>query len=163
MKTMKLSNTQKTVIAAVLFTLNTALCLAQWETKYYVDDFGEQTNESYQSLVAYGTFSNSATTNSDAMYVFVKNETSLTINIFEYKRSRATSIEGSFVSVKLKTPSGDIETIDDAFFTKGGSLFFSKEKFTKINNLLTASGDYIMVFSKKSSYSSSDYKIVFSI
>ena len=93
---MKLSNTQKIVIASLLFTFNTILCFtadAQWVENYYVDDFGDKTNQKYESFVAKGTFSNSATQNSEAQYTFVKDEKSVLINVYEYGRSLASNTD----------------------------------------------------------------------
>jgi len=150
----------KKQILTIVTILFVNIFYAQWQTKHYVDDFGEKTDETFKSLVAYGRFSNSVTTNSEAMYHFVKDATSLSINIYEYKTQKATSIESLFVEVKVKTPSGDINTVDDVLFSKTGVLYFSKEKFNKINNILKESGKYIIVFNRNGSYSTSEYKII---
>lgn len=158
---MKLSH--KTTIAVALFTLNTFLCLAQWQTKHYVDDFGEKTDETFESLVAYGTFSNSATTNSEAMYHLVKDANSFSVNVYEYKTRKATSIESLFVEVKIKTPSGSVKTVNGVLFSKTGALYFSKDKFNEISDVLTESGSYVMVFDRSGKYSTSSYNVKFNI
>ncbi len=163
---MKLSNTQKIVIASLLFTFNTILCFtadAQWVENYYVDDFGDKTDQKYESFVAKGTFSNSATQNSEAQYTFVKDEKSVLINVYEYGRSLASSTDATFETVKIKQPSGNVVTINKVFFTKSGKLYFSEKEYTQLLESIKDSGSYTMVFDRSSKYSSSSYRIRFTI
>ena len=163
---MKLSNTQKIVIASLLFTFNTILCFtadAQWVENYYVDDFGDKTDQKYESFVAKGTFSNSATQNSEAQYTFVKDEKSVLINVYEYGRSLASNTDATFETVKIKQPSGNVATINKVFFTKSGKLYFSEKEYTQLLESIKDSGAYTMVFNRSSKYSSSSYRIRFTI
>jgi hypothetical protein len=159
---MKLLKNTKTIIIAILF-LGFQSANAQWVKKYYVDDFGDPTTSSYESFMAKGTFSNSATTNSDCSFNFIKDDESLMINVYEYSRKKANSIEATFESVKLKTPSGTIETINKVFFTKGGSLYFSKESLVRVLEVLSEKGDFTMIFERTAKYSNSSYKARFTI
>ena len=152
----------KKVLLVLVAVLAFGTVNAQWKKNFYVDDFGDKTTDSYNSMTSSGTFSNSATQDSKALYVFIKSDTSITIKVYEYERSLATSTSGSFEQVKIKTPSG-VVVIDEAFFTKGGSLFFSDEEFISLNKAISESGDYVMIFSRSSKYSTSSYKIKFSI
>ena len=165
-KNMKLNMTQKTVTAIVLFAINTFLCFtaeAQWKTKYYVDDFGDPTDQKYESMTATGFFNNSATTKSEATYSFVKDEKSLLINVYEYGRRLASNVEATFEVVKIKQPSGDVVTIQNVFFTKSGKLYFSKSNFEQIVDAIKDSGSYTMVFERTGKYSKSGYVIKFDI
>ncbi len=146
------------LVAVLAFNLSNA----QWTTKFYVDDFGEPTKESYQSMVSEGVFSNSATQNSKALYAFIKSDDNLTVKVLEYGRSLATSIEATFETVKLKTPNGVVE-VKKVFFSKSGRLYFSKDSFKKVSEAMSESGDYIMVFDRSGRYSNSSYKVKFSI
>lgn len=151
----------KKVLLLAVLSLNTVT--AQWEKRFYVDEFGDKTDEGYESIIASGTFSNSATQNSKALYRFVKDTESIVINVFEYESNLATSIEHSLEQVKIKTPSG-VVTIKEVFFSKTGALVFSREHFTELNKAISEPGEYVMVFSKSSEYSmGSSYKIKFSI
>jgi hypothetical protein len=150
------------VLSALLLSLTLS---AQWQTGYFVDEFGDSTNESYKSLIAQGTFSNSATTNSKATYKFVHNENEKTVilKVFEYGRSLARSIDSEFVSVKIKTPSGNVKVIKSVMFAKTGVLFFYKKTYEKLLSSISVTGNYIMVFEKDSGYSPNSYKLKFSI
>ena len=83
----------------------TGVSYAQWKTEYYVDDFGEPTEDTFEYFDAIGVFSNSATTNSECGY-FIKhdrNQEIYSISIYPYNRSSKESWVGStFQDVKLK-------------------------------------------------------------
>ena len=162
---MNFSNTQKIGIASLLFVFN-FLCFtadAQWKKNFYVDDFGDKTDQSYESLSAEGTFSNSATQNSKATYTFIKDDASVLVNVYEYGRSLATDIDHTFETVKIKQPSGSVVTIERVFFTKGGKLYFSEKTYTELLETIKDSGKYTMIFDRSGDYSSSNYKIIFTI
>jgi len=152
----------KKVLVLLVTVLAFNLSNAQWTTKFYVDDFGEPTDKSYQIFVANGTFSNSATQNSEAIYKFVKDDEGIVLSVYEYGSKLATDIENTFEVVKLKTPSG-VVTFNDIFFWKKGSLLFDKDNFDKLSDALSQSGDFVMVFNRSGKYSESSYKIKFSM
>lgn len=61
--------------------------LGRWAIEYFVDDFGQETKKGYitTSYPIYGTFSNSATENSDLRVRFIiANKKSVAIQLFEY-------------------------------------------------------------------------------
>ena len=146
-----------------LFVLSYLISFAQWDIGHYVDDFGDKTDQKYESFVAKGTFSNSATQNSEAQYTFVKNEKSVLINVYEYGRNLASNTDATFETVKIKQPSGNVATINKVFFTKSGKLYFSEKEYTQLLESIKDSGAYTMVFDRSSKYSSSSYRIRFTI
>ena len=152
----------KKVVLVLVTVLAFNLSNAQWTTKFYVDDFGEPTSNSYESMILDGVFSNSATQNSKATYVFIKDKESLVIKVLEYGRSLATSTDATFETVKIKTPTGIVE-IKKVFFSKSGRLYFSKDSFNQVAEAISELGDYIMIFKRSGRYSDSSYKIKFSI
>lgn len=152
----------KKLLVLLVTVLAFNLSNAQWKTQFYADDFGQPTNESYQVFAASGTFSNSATQNSKALYKFVKDSESISLSVYEYGSSLATDTEDTFEVVKLKTPSG-VVTFDRVFFWKKGHLLFSKANFNKLSEALSQSGDFIMIFKRSGNYSESSYKIEFSM
>ncbi|MBU2884175.1 hypothetical protein KO507_00195 [Gilvimarinus agarilyticus] len=61
--------------------------MGMWRTTYYVDDFGEPTKEGYitNKSTLKGTFSNTATQNSDLNIRFlISNSTDISFKLFEY-------------------------------------------------------------------------------
>ena len=152
---------KKLLLIIAILTIGSAN--AQWKKNFYVDEFGEKTGESYEYLQAFGTFSNSATQNSKAKYDFIKSEDSVIINVYEYERSLATSIDPTFETVKIRTPSKEVVVIKKVFFSKSGKLLFSKELYKQLIGAIQEKGDYIMIFDRGGSYSKSSYKIKFTI
>jgi hypothetical protein len=145
------------LLLSIIISLTTQ---AQWELRYYVDEFGDKTEETYMYMRASGTFSNSATQNSKCIYDFVDSGESLEVHVKEYGNRMATDTKSTFETVKIKTPSGDVKSIKDVFFTKSGILFFDKETYTQIKSILMDEGRYVVVFNRSGRYSSLSYKIV---
>jgi hypothetical protein len=69
------------LLLSIIISLTTQ---AQWELRYYVDEFGDKTEETYMYMRASGTFSNSATQNSKCIYDFVDSGESLEVHVKEY-------------------------------------------------------------------------------
>ena len=77
-----------------------------WEIKYFVDEFGDKTNEPYitNRLGIYGTFSNSATENSRLRVDFLiskifdleKNGFNITIQLYEYAGNNPVKDGGAY-------------------------------------------------------------------
>ena len=57
---------------------------SHWILKHYVDEFGDETNVAYINYVDFGTFSNSATTNSDLIFSLLVESDSADIKLLEY-------------------------------------------------------------------------------
>lgn len=153
----------KKIKLLLVSTLFTTFSYAQWSTKYFVDEFGDKTDEKYELMVADGTFSNSATTNSKAVYSFIKSKDNLLINVLEYGSNLANSVDSTFETVKIKQPSGNVITIKKVFFTNSGKLYFDKSLFLEVLSAIKEKGDYTLVFKRSSKYSESHYKIKFTI
>ena len=154
--------TIKLVVLALVITASTS---AQWKKNFFVDDFGDKTNDYYYSMSSYGTFSNSATQNSKLLGVFIhaESESSLYIKVYEYERRLATRYEGTFEDVKIKTPSGNVVTISGVYFTKSGLLLFTKDKYDTLLETIIQKGTYKMAFNRTTKYNSSSYKLTFTI
>ena len=119
---------KKVILAVAVAVLVSSLSFGQWQESFYVDEFGEKTEDSFMYIISNdGTFSNSATQNSKLKCQFMLNDDSLSIKVYEYGRSLATGSEGTFEKVKIKTPSDEIVEIKKVFFSKGGFLYFSKK------------------------------------
>lgn len=81
-----------------------------WEIKYFVDDFGDPTEDSYLISYAYGSFSNSVTTDSDLeVIVFFtpacSNEdyiSSFSFRLYEYTTTKAIFLDTEELTLKIK-------------------------------------------------------------
>jgi len=154
-----------------LLSIIALLCLttsqAQWEDHFRQDAFGDPTEEKFRSMIANGTFSNSATTNSKAMYGIVDNYEYLAIMVFEYEDRIAKSIESTFETVLMKKPDGTVITYKNVVFSTSGSLIFKKKKneekslYHRFLNDITEPGTYAMAFKKSGTYGSSSYDFKF--
>ena len=60
-----------------------------------MDDFGDPTQEAYVSTDVRGSFSNSATTNSDLRVRFLVDKSSIRIQLYEYARNHPIKGEGT--------------------------------------------------------------------
>ena len=148
------------LLLAVITSLTTN---AQWKQGNYVDEFGDKTGDTFMFMRALGTFSNSATQNSKCIYGFYDSDNDMIVEVKEYGSSMATSINSTTEIIKIKTPSGEVKTVKNVFFSKSGSLVFMNNNYTQLKYILTEKGRYVMVFRRSGRYSSSSYKVIFNI
>lgn len=153
----------KKVLLLLLTVITTLTTNAQWKQGNYVDEFGDLTGNTYMSMRAVGTFSNSATQNSKCIYDFYDSDNVMTVDVKEYGSSMATSTNWTPEIVKIKTPSGEVKTVKNVFFSRSGSLVFRDKKYNQLKSILTEKGRYVMVFRRSGRYSSSSYKAIFNI
>lgn len=148
-------------ITLLLLSLTTH---AQWKAHEYVDDFGDPTGEKFQYFQTTGTFSNSATTNSDCGFLVKHDEgETYSVSLYPYNRnSKERFTESTFQTIKLKTPSGKIEEIG-TFAAESGTLLFSDDDYGNFNNAISEKGKYIFVLKYEGKYSSSSYRFDFEI
>ena len=78
-----------------------------WEVKRYVDEFGDPTGNIYIEKNEYGTFSNSATTNSDLTVNVMVDSASIKFIFYEYGSHQKKG--DGFLTFKCKTEDGKIE------------------------------------------------------
>lgn len=138
--------------------------LAQWETEYYVDDFGEPTGESFQYFDVVGVFSNSATTNSDCGFLIKHDEgDNYSVSIYPYNRTtRESWINSSYQTVMLKTPSGEVKDIK-SFCYKKGMVLFSDDEYPIFKDAISKSGYYTFLLKYTNDYSEAKYKFNFTL
>lgn len=63
-----------------------------WEFRHYVDEFNEPTDKWYVTTTTTGTFSNTATTNSEVTAVMIIDEQNIAIMLNEYGHFPVTNI-----------------------------------------------------------------------
>ena len=132
-----------------------------WEVKYYVDDFQEPTDDGYvRSETITGTFSNSATTNSECDFVLVVDDWSITLFAYEYGWSQ---VQGTFgdtsYTVKIRTGNGD-EFTASASLDKGDDRIyiglFDSETREKILSALQEGGKISFLLTESDAYGVAD-------
>ena len=77
--------------------------LGDWEISNYVDEFQEKTDEKYIKQTVLGTFSNSATTNSDLLAHILIDKDNIRLRLQEYGSNYAKDDE----SIRFRIKSGD--------------------------------------------------------
>lgn len=131
--------------------------LGIWELGYYVDDFNEPTKEAYISTSLYGTFSNSATTNSDLRVMFLIDNNSMRIQLYEYARNhpikgeetiRFRALDSDGKKYSFTTYNGDT-----------GNNTVSSHYFKDVKDLLLSGGKIVFVAITDDGYGTpSEYK-----
>jgi hypothetical protein len=88
--------------------------LGIWKIQYFVDDFGEPTKEGYITTEnpIYGTFSNSATQNSDLrVHFIIAGEKSVAIKLFEYNSNNPVKGYKDSYRVLVQDSNGERHTL----------------------------------------------------
>lgn len=132
----------------------------KWLLNYFINDFGEKTNEKYLSLVGHGFFSNSATTNSKLSAILIVSKNKYMIRLVEYDSYVVKDSEDCIF--KIKDSDGFI--YEDSFNnSKDGFLTCSSYgdlKFSKFSDLLRKGGN-IIFSGTMGHYSKSEYVFSF--
>lgn len=73
-----------------------------WSIDYYLDDYGDKTDEAYVMGKFDGTFSNTATTNSDLTVLFFYSPNECSIRLLEYDSIKANFPTGKYAFIQFK-------------------------------------------------------------
>ena len=136
----------------------------KWETVEVTDEFGDLTGDTVTSAFFEGTFSNSATTNSELTVRILDYGDAIMVKLFEYSSTPESRMcyDGCFGEITVKRASGSVYTYS-TFAPKSGGLYFNeKDKFTDMFH--HNPGETIKVVVREDSFS--DYgssKYVFTI
>lgn len=130
--------------------------LGAWEIGYYVDDFGERTGEFFVSMFLYGTFSNSATTNSDLKVRFMIDKNSSRIQLYEYAGDHPVKGEG-FIYFKIRDKNNKEYEIR-AYNSDHGNTTIEEDDDKKLRNILLTGGEIKFVAEADKYGSPSTYK-----
>ena len=101
----------------------TAIDTGIWEKRAYVDDFGDPTDEYYYTAEVKGTFSNSATTNSDLIGKIIidrsNEDASVAIMLYEYGEYQVKNpySTGRQYEVKIKDTYGTVSTYEGYMYS----------------------------------------------
>lgn len=130
--------------------------LGIWEVGNYVDEYGEPTTNSYVSTDLYGTFSNSATTNSELRVRFLIDENSMRIQLYEYAKNHPIKGEG-FLKFKAKDSKGK-DCIFETYNNDSGDNTVETKSFKQVKELLISGGQIKFIAIANRFGSPSEYK-----
>ena len=145
----------------ILITLTTFQTSAQWTKAYYVDDFGDKTEQAYLGYIAEGIFSNSATNGSRLkVLVVVDKGRSLRFKVFEYGNNPA-NFSPDHITVKTKSIlNGEPQVLEFRANQSGANVYLKKVEKDGMEDfieLLKKSTSISVMFRETSKYSSSSY------
>lgn len=129
-----------------------------WTIKHYVDDFGEETNEGYILNVAYGEFSNSATTNSQLTVRIIADADDIRFDMYEYG-SHFMKGEGT-LQFRAKLPD-DSEVRFTTYNYDNGVNSVKSSDVKKVRQLFETYPRLRFAARTTSSYSTSTYRFVY--
>ena len=127
-----------------------------WKVKYYVDDFGDYTNEGYISTFLNGTFSNSATTNSDLGVRFIIDK-QVALKLYEYNRNHPVSGKISTQSYRIMIKHNGKRLPIYKGSNSSDRIIINKKGSREIIRLLKTGGEFIFKIEEITQYSSADY------
>lgn len=135
-----------------------------WNVGNYVDDFGEPTKHGYVYAEVYGTFSNSATTDSKLRVRFLIDENSMRIQLYEYSGNHPIKGEG-FLKFKAKNNNGELVSFETNNDDSGDNTYddFSNDTrgyiaFDELIEFIDKSKMIKFIAKTTSNYAVSEYK-----
>lgn len=129
-----------------------------WELNYFVDDFGEKTNEGYLLNVCQGEFSNSATTNSHLRVDIVVTPEHIRFDMYEYGNLYMKG-EG-ILQFRAKLPD-DTEVMFNTYNSDDGANSVLKSDISKVRELFEKYPKLRFAAKTTTSYSTSTYRFLY--
>lgn len=121
-----------------------------WEKREYVDEFNEPTGAWYVTTTATGTFSNTATTNSEVTAVLIIDEQNIAIMLYEYGHYPVTNTSSKMLEYSVRIKDGNDETYTYEGFLAAGSdriVLWSDESFGAYDSTRTLYSEMINILS----------------
>jgi hypothetical protein len=150
----------KVMMMTLMMCLVTMSSFSQsWEIKESKDEFGDATGDKYAVCQnGNGTFSNSATTNSDLTVVIFYSKDGIYLNFWEYDRSKANfGSDIEYGSIQIKDSIGTVHDIKVEQFKS--TLYIKKTDIELFIKLMCENTGYLKCYYREvSKYSSSTYK-----
>lgn len=130
---------------------------SSWKTASYVDEFNQDTDDKYIYTIAYGTFSNSATTNSSLMVQFFMDVDDICIKMWEYSKYVVKGSSSSeYYYATILDDAGVKHSFTTTLYKNGDRLFFKDADRSKVINLLK-NNDSVKIYIESSKYTISKY------
>ena len=138
-----------------------------WKINYFVDDFGDPTKDGYIAHDYYikGTFSNSATTNSDLnVFVMISGAGRIGIQLYEYAGKNAVkAYSNETYKIAVKDSNGVKHSLSGLMLEGGNRIYVdlkSGKKQSKMHGILSNEGDITVVITDNE-YGLNNYKFKF--
>lgn len=128
----------------------------EWTTVETKDKFGDISGEKYLIFQTKGTFSNSATSNSELLVRITDFKKQFHLNLFEYGKDPAARLNGTSPSVQIKRENGEV-LYGSALLVDDVHLYIRKK--SKIGKLISnGTSEILKIFiTEQSEYSKSTY------
>ena len=141
-----------------------------WTIRYFVDDFGDPTDEGYIGTEYFrdvkGTFSNSATNNSELnVFIMMSSLRNIGVKLYEYKSNNPVkAFSNDSYSINVKDSKGVKHSLTGMMYEGGDRVFIDrgtrKNHISKMHNILMNGGE-ISVVMTNNDYGLSTYKFKF--
>ena len=121
-----------------------------WEFRHYVDEFNEPTDKWYVTTTTTGTFSNTATTNSEVTAVMIIDEQNIAIMLNEYGHFPVTNISSKSkeYAILIKDRNDEVHSYQ-GYMTSGSDriILWSDESFGPYDSTHTLYSEIITILS----------------
>lgn len=122
-----------------------------WETYYYVDDFNQPTEDGYicNSTYFLGTFSNSATTDSNLLVNVVVDEVDIAFFLYEYGNNLVKNNSSSYddlYNITMRTADGTDLSFTGTMFCGDDRIFIDPDFIPQVVSALSQEGNTMTSF-----------------
>ena len=141
-----------------------------WMIKYFVDDFGDPTDQGYIGSQYWkdvkGTFSNSATSNSNLnVFIMIRSSRDISVKLYEYAGNNPVKAYSTDeYSISIKDSNGIKHSLTGIIYEGGDRIYFdrgsNKNHISKMHNILMNEGEVSVVITENQ-YGLSTYKFKF--
>ena len=124
---------------------------SMWETYYYVDDFNQPTEDGYicNSTYFLGTFSNSATTDSNLFVNVVVDEVDIAFFLYEYGSNQVKNNSSSYddlYNITMRTADGTDLSFTGTMFCGDDRIFIDQDYIPQVISALSQEGNTMTSF-----------------
>lgn len=131
---------------------------SSWALQHYVDDFGDATEDAYLSRTVSGTFSNSATTNSELNVKFLVEKGKVSIKLYEYGDNVVNGSQSYPDEYEIKVRNDQGETFEFKAENWSDRLNLGSSHSKRLITLLLESKSLRFSIREIDSYSVSSYR-----
>ena len=134
--------------------------LGVWQIRYYVDEFNNPTTEGYITTKLYveGTFSNSATTNSNLKVIWLIDKDDVAIKLLEYGRNVVkSSYDSTSYAIAMLDADGNKTSMTGTMYKGSDRIYIDSAYESIVLNTLAKNGAVTFKITEEGKYASSSY------